>query len=112
MKFKYKSLKIGGENHEGIREAVDKFALFHDLKKDGETLLYFEEINDKKNISININILNRVKNQEKIIFAKNLSSMLEAGLPLSRALSVMERQTQNPKLKETLISMNDSIRKG
>jgi type II secretory pathway component PulF len=43
---------------------------------------------------------------------RNLSGMLTAGLPLSRALSVIERQTRNPKLKLVIADVRESIQKG
>jgi type IV pilus assembly protein PilC len=53
-----------------------------------------------------------VSEYEKILFARNLGAMLAAGLPLARALSVMERQTRNQKLAGTLSEVTSSIRKG
>ena len=44
--------------------------------------------------------------------AKNLSAMLSAGLSLSRALSIIERQSGNKRLKKIVVELSDSIRKG
>ena len=49
---------------------------------------------------------------DKINFARNLGSMIEAGLPLSRALSVLERQAHNKNLKDVIISVHTDIDKG
>ena len=38
--------------------------------------------------------------------------MLEAGLPLSRAIEVMSRQSKNKKYKFVVNSLNDSIKSG
>ena len=47
-----------------------------------------------------ISIMGRVSMHEKIILNRNLASMLGAGLPLSRALAIIEHQSKNPKLKK------------
>jgi type IV pilus assembly protein PilC len=44
--------------------------------------------------------------------ARNLGQMIDAGLPITRGLSIMERQAKKGKLKEILKSLNESISKG
>ena len=113
MLFKYKSVTDGGEEKKGEREAPDKFSLYRQLKKDKETLVEVEEA--KKGSKFNwskLRSFGSIKMREKIIFARNMSSMLEAGLALSRILSVMERQTRNGKLQEMLSETNDDIKAG
>jgi len=56
--------------------------------------------------------LSRVKQDELVMMTRNLSAMLKAGLSLSRALTVIERQTKNPRLKGVMKSARGSIDKG
>ncbi len=56
--------------------------------------------------------LSRIDLREKIIFTRNLATMIQAGLPLSRALQIFLKQTQNPKFREVLRSIIDDINKG
>ena len=63
-------------------------------------------------MDISLNFLKRVKTIEKINFARNLGSMLAAGLALSRALSVLEKQSHSKALKEILTSVSADIDKG
>ena len=100
MKFSYKSVTGSGEVEEGIREADDQFALARDLKAEGKTLITAEEVDADKAVSrFNISF-GGVKLADKITFAKNLGAMVDAGLALSRALMVMERQTSREKFKK------------
>lgn len=112
MKFFYTSITSSGERKSGTHEASDKFQLANDLKADGETILTVSEIKKNDFLSLNFSLFNRIKNHDKIIFARNLASMLEAGLAVSRALSVIERQTKNVGLKKIVVSINDDIKKG
>lgn len=115
MKFVYKSQKEGVV-HEGEREALDRFDLYHQLKKDGEIVVWAKEVKPGMGMSLkNMHIPfigGRVKMHDKIIFARNLAGMLEAGLPLSRGLQVMEKQSKNRKLKEIFKSLDTSISQG
>ncbi len=114
MKFKYSATNSQGETHEGIKDAPDKFTFYRNLKKDGETIVWVKEVRGGGLSSINFSfgLFGRIKMHDKIVFARNLGGMIEAGLSLSRGLSVLERQTKNKKLKATYKSLNDSIAAG
>jgi type IV pilus assembly protein PilC len=112
MKFFYTSVASNGERKSGTREASDKFQLANDLKAEGEMVLSAKEIASNHFFSFKLSFFNRVKTHEKIIFARNLASMLDAGLSLSRSLSVIERQTKRAGLKNVALSINDDIKKG
>lgn len=115
MKYSYKATNEAGEMVSGVREAADKFALLKDLKKDGQTLVTASE--EKANWFTRLNegfatMMSRVKAQDKIIFAKNMGAMIEAGLPMARALEVLQRQTRNKKFKKIIVSLGEEIKKG
>lgn len=116
MKFSYKAQKKDGEIIKGVIEAVDKFSLARDMKKEGTFLISAKDISKKeKNIItsiLKISIGAPVKTEERISFIRNLSNMLSAGLPLMRALSVLERQTKNKKFKKIILSLSEEITKG
>jgi len=57
-------------------------------------------------------MFSRVKAIDKINLARNLGLMLEAGLALSRALSVIERQSKKKALKEILVDIMANINRG
>src|SRR3989344_5954644 len=48
------------------------------------------------------NLFNRLKIQEKINFARHLSIMIEAGLPIFEALKITRRQSTSKKLGRIL----------
>jgi type IV pilus assembly protein PilC len=56
--------------------------------------------------------MGKVSEHEKIILNRNLGSMLEAGLPLARALAIIEHQTKNLALKKVMNDIGESIKKG
>ncbi len=108
--YHYKTIDTAGTPTEADIEAKDKQALYHTLKKDGVTIVSVEEAK-KSSLNMSINIFGGVKMHDKIIFARNLGSMIEAGLPITRGLSIMERQSKG-KLKDVLHSLGDSLAKG
>lgn len=114
--FIYKAKKANGEIYKGEKDANDHFELYKLLKDSSEEIISYKEKTSTssglKNININLPFLKSVKTQEKINFAKNLGSMIVAGLAMSRALSVMERQTKNKELKKVLTALQKDISEG
>lgn len=111
--FKYVITDKDGKKLEGTKEAKDKFDLYHSIKKPGITIVSTEEIKGTGGFSLNksFEFMSRVKAQDKIVFAKNLSKMLDAGLPVTRALSIFEREAKG-RFKKILGELNDSLAKG
>ncbi|OGI95135.1 hypothetical protein A3A03_01790 [Candidatus Nomurabacteria bacterium RIFCSPLOWO2_01_FULL_40_18] len=114
MLFSYKSKSKEGGITEGIQFAPDRFSLAHDLRSHGNIPLTIKEkektILDQ--LSFIPGIFSKVSISEQIIFTKNLSGMLKAGLSLYRALSVLKKQTKNPKLNKILTSLSEDINGG
>lgn len=113
-KFSYKAINKDGGTTSGEAEAKDKFDLAHLLKARGESVIHVEEVVESKVsvISYLENIVQGVSLRDKITFMKNLAAMIEAGLPLVRALGVLVKQTNNKNFKRVLESIIQSINKG
>ena len=116
--FHYKAKKKeDGSVYEGVVEVEDRFALYQHIQKEDASIISFTEGDggfDINNIQIPIlsSIFGRITIIEKINFIKNLSAMLSAGLSISRALSVMERQSKNKSFKNILSSLVSDIEGG
>lgn len=114
MLFTYKAKLKNGEIFEGTMEAADRFALSHELKSKGNIPI---SITEKKDSSVDLSGLwgrffSKIKVDEQIIFTKNLSGMLRAGLSLFRALSVLKKQTKNAKFDKILTLLSNEINAG
>jgi type IV pilus assembly protein PilC len=113
--FKFKAKKTTGETYTAERDAEDRYELYRMIKESGDEILTAEEKKLGKGVGLKlsgITLFGRVKAMDKINFARNLGSMLEAGLPLSRGLSVLERQSHNKKFKTILGDLIGEINKG
>jgi type IV pilus assembly protein PilC len=111
-----------GEDKEGAKiketvDAADRFAVYEIARKAGHTV---DAISSKGKFDIKglLNIekleymMSRVKDDELVMVTRNLGSMLVAGLPLTRALAVIERQSKNPRLKGVIKDVLVRINKG
>ena len=111
MKFSYKARQVTGRVVSGTLEADDKATAIVALKNQGLSPVMLEEKKGAMNITIPF-IGNSVKLSEKIIFTKNLSGMLRAGLSLSRAFQVLSKQTTNAYFKKIIQTLSETIDKG
>lgn len=101
---------------EGVGEAADRFALARDLRAKGlETIVSVSPIGkDAKNYlpSFIQGMLTHVSMRDKILFATNISAMIKAGLSLTRAIGVMERQSTSQNFKAVLKGLQDRVEHG
>jgi type IV pilus assembly protein PilC len=117
-KFKYKIQDSNGKTEESVVEAKDRFDVYKQVRKKGRTVVSVTEVGGKASLSrfMNMEYLNaligRVKIAEVIMLTRNMAAMIQAGLVLSRALEVMEKQTKNAKLKVILQDINKDIKRG
>jgi type IV pilus assembly protein PilC len=111
-----------GEDQEGKKitqtvTADDRYAVYDIARRDGHRITSIDENTTagyKKFLNIErINImLSRVKADELVMMTRNLGSMLTAGLTVTRALSVIERQSKNLKTRHVIKRVVERINNG
>jgi type IV pilus assembly protein PilC len=111
-----------GEDREGnpiteTIEAADRFAVYEVARQNGHSVSTIKEVSrfsfgGRLNLERINAFLSRVKDDEIVMMTRNLGSMITAGLTVSRALSVIERQSKNPRLKLIIKRLVERINKG
>ena len=113
MKFRVTAKAADGASEKHVIEASSRFAVYEQMEKEGLTVVSVQEGGGRPLPAwMNITIGSGVKTEERITFTKNLAAMLTAGLPLPRALSVLERQTRNKALKTIVLDLEAEVKKG
>lgn len=117
QKFTYTGITSDGQKVTQTVSASDKYAVYAIARDNGHQVTSVTEVSNfslRRMFSLEkVNyFLSKVKQDELVMMTRNLSSMLKAGLPLSRALSVIERQTRNPRLKGTMKTIRERINAG
>lgn len=123
MLFKYKAKNAQGKEKSGEIEAETKLELARILRKDGFYLVEIKSQEGKGGSSLIKKIstfdlkqiIEKIKGvslEEKMMFSHNLSVMISSGIALTRALAVLEKQTQSIKFKKVLSELSQDITKG
>lgn len=114
MKFSVVVRSADGVESKETVEAGSRLAVYERVEKEGSTIVSLEE--KAAGVALpawaNVTFGTGVKAEQKITFTKNLSAMLSAGLTLSRALSVIERQSDNKAFKNIIISLENGVKGG
>lgn len=111
MKFEYRLKNKDGQEIKGEIEANSRYEAVKMLGKEGNTLFYLREKRDKK-INFNLSLFQKVPLKEKMFFARNLSVMIAAGLPLVKGLEILSRQTKIKSFKKILNELAEQLKKG
>ena len=112
MKFRYSARTKAGELQVGFVEAVSQDVALnilnsHDLYvlsiESAEVVVWYEKL---------LNLFNRVRRVDLMIFTRQFATMLEAAIPLSDTLKSLYRQTRNPILREAVFEISTDIDSG
>tara|TARA_B100000508_G_scaffold140940_1_gene144426 strand:- start:8150 stop:9379 length:1230 start_codon:yes stop_codon:yes gene_type:complete len=115
--FTYTGEDSAGKPVKNTVTAEDRFKVYNIARGEGHTVSSIEEAS-KFNLAKFLNVerinyyLSRVKTDELVMVTRNLGSMLVAGLTVSRALAVIERQSKNPRLKGVIKRVVERINQG
>ncbi|HEX8591651.1 MAG TPA: type II secretion system F family protein [Candidatus Paceibacterota bacterium] len=114
MKFSVVVRGSDGAESTQIIEAPTRFAVYSEVEKGGATVVSLEEKGAQLALPAwaNMTFGSGVKTEQRITLTKNLSAMLAAGLTLSRALSVIARQTANKTLKKIVNDLELGVKSG
>jgi type IV pilus assembly protein PilC len=111
--FKYQAKDKDGKIYTKTVEALDRLALYGLIRGEGGTVVLIEEARTASGINFSLGgLIGGVKTQDKINFAKNLGAMIDAGLPVTRALEVMGKQAQSKALKKLLTELGEDVSHG
>lgn len=115
MKYRVTVKRSNNSEEKITLDAASRFAVYAEVEKEGATVVSVEEgggFGFSFSRLSSIQFGSGVKMEERITFTKNLSAMLSAGLSLSRALSVIERQSTNKSLKRIVTDISERVKTG
>lgn len=116
-KFTYKGETAEGEKVTKTVESADRYGVYDLARLEGHTVISIDE-QGSFSLSKYIDVskieyyISSIKDDDLVMMTRNLSAMLIAGLPITRALSVIERQSSNPRLKGVMNDVRQTVEKG
>jgi type IV pilus assembly protein PilC len=103
-KFTYTAVNKEGKSFSGSTEAISRQSLIDSLAKQGaRPLLIKMDTGGKALLGGKLTVSSqKVKLKDLVIFSRQMSTMISAGVPLTRALQTMQNQTTNKYFKTVI----------
>jgi type IV pilus assembly protein PilC len=108
--FTYKARNRQGEILQDQMEGDDTMSIASQLRQQGLLVIDIKEQGvAQKDL---LEPFKRVKLGDLVVFTRQFATMINAGLPIVRALHVLSEQTENDKLKETVVQVRKDVEAG
>jgi len=107
MQFAYKAKESSGKLVEGLVEAADQKAALARLRGQRLTVV---EINQKAKRDKFFKA--KIKNNDIVIFSRQLSTLISAGVPIVQGLNILEAQAESPAFKAVVTVLRADIEAG
>ncbi len=108
--FAYRARTRQGEILEDKVEGTDTMAVAQSLRQQGLLVIDVKEQGvGQKDI---LEPFKRVSLADTVIFTRQFATMINAGLPIVRALYVLSEQTENQKLKDVVVLVRKDVEAG
>lgn len=108
--FKYKVMNKNGEKLEGIYKAKNKEEVLEMIRSNNYYPLKVEKLSKEK--SLKNSWMTKVKTKDVAILCRQFYTMLNAGSNITNCLNVLGEQLTNKRLKGSMFSIEENIRKG
>ena len=109
--FTYRAADRRGQTVDGVMEAADARAVVERLHREAFYPIRVEPHAERRRFGA-IGSGRRVRPRELLAFTQQLATLFEAGLPLDRALTILEELAPTPRLKTIVTDLVHGVRGG
>src|SRR5215210_5836259 len=109
--FTFKALDLAGSHAHGEIEANDKQTVASQLRGKGLIVVDIEE-QVPANAGDILSRFKKIKASELTVMTRQLSTMIDSGMSILRALYVLEEQVEGDKLREALVQLRKDVEAG
>jgi type II secretory pathway component PulF len=107
--FEYRAKNSEGRMFKGTIESTSESAVVQMLTEKNFFPVSIKLKKASSDVFANIDFLNKVGPKDLVLFSRQLSVMKSANLPIVQSLRILEKQTENPKLKLVVSQLADDV---
>ncbi len=112
MEYKYQAKNNAGQIVEGIIDAPSQdsaISILHNKQLVVLSLILFKKDVFSKDLN---QVLSRTTNKDIVVFTRQLSTLIEADMPLAEGLRTLAQQTEKPGLKKIVMDVASAVEGG
>lgn len=110
--FSYKIRDASGRVFTGTVDADNEYSVVSKLRQPGYIVLEISEHKEAIDISKWLDAKKKVSRKDLTIFSRQFATMINAGLPLTKCLSILHEQSVNKKFKDIIDTVQRDIAGG
>lgn len=111
MKFTYLAKNSEGTITKGVIDAPDQNAAADALGKKSLTPISIKKEEGRGTFK-KFSELGTIPSSQKVMFSKQLATLIGAGIPISQSMHILEEQTENKRLKKAVTEITSDIEGG
>ena len=112
-KYSWEGKSRSGKVQKGVMEAPNENAVNNKLRSQGLMTTSVKATGSGLNMEINLSFMQpKVTTKDIVIFTRQFSTMIDAGLPLVQCLDILSRQQENKTFKKVLFQVKESVESG
>ncbi len=116
--FNYTVRNLNGDMIKGSIDAETQDIVVSKLKEMDYFIVNIDELKEKKTLtltkkgSIGFSFFNRIKIRDMVVFTRQFSTLISSGMSLLESLTVLEKQTSNPKFANIIAEIRMDVESG
>ena len=110
--FTYRAADRRGQTIDGVMEAVDARAVTERLRKEAYFPIKVSAQSERASLFALGGTSTRVRQRDLMAMTQMLATLFEAGLPLDRALAILEELAPSPRIRTIISDLLRSVRGG
>ncbi|MFH0888931.1 MAG: type II secretion system F family protein [Planctomycetota bacterium] len=111
--FKYVAKGTDGKQIKGTQNAINRIEATNELRRRGMAIVSIEEVSKAKGFNLfKMTPAKKASTEDLVLFTRQLSTMISAGIPLLECLEVLHEQMDKPGFKLVLSEVIEKIRGG
>lgn len=112
MRFNYTAITKDGKTVSGVSDAVSKEALIGLLTRQGSRPIVIKTEKAGEGFLAKFQQNKKVKLRELVVFTRQLSTMISAGVPLNRSLATLQSQAESKYFREVIAGISKDVEGG